>query len=85
MGIEEIMSSFNGDIGYYVISMGKLAISKVCMGTLEIYPSFYMLKNRIFFLCTSHSQHSYLNKLIPSLSVNFPTCSIFFLIITQFG
>ena len=31
--------SFNGDIGYYVVFMGKLAILKVLMGTWEIFPN----------------------------------------------
>ena len=32
MGIEEMMLNFGGDIDYYVVSMGKLAILKICMG-----------------------------------------------------
>ena len=38
MGIEERLLSFDGDIGYYHVFMGILAISKVCMGTPEIFP-----------------------------------------------
>ena len=38
MGIEERILSLYGDIGYYSVFMEKLAILKVCMGTLEIFP-----------------------------------------------
>ena len=37
-GIEERILSLYGDIGYYGVLMGKLAILKVCMGTPEIFP-----------------------------------------------
>ena len=49
-GIKESMWSFYGDIGYYDILMGKLAISNISMGTLEFFP--YVLNNffKIFFL-----------------------------------
>ena len=36
--MEEIKLNFDGDNRYYGDFMGKLAISKVLMGTLEIFP-----------------------------------------------
>ena len=35
------MLSFNGDIGYYGVFIGKSAILKVYMGTLKILPFIY--------------------------------------------
>ena len=37
-GIEEKKFNFYGDIRYYLLLMGILAILEVCMGTLEIFP-----------------------------------------------
>ena len=41
MGIEDIMQSFDGDIGYYIVLMGILAILRFYMGTLEIFPIYF--------------------------------------------
>jgi hypothetical protein len=36
--IEEIILNFNGDLGYYGVLMGILAILKILMGTSGINP-----------------------------------------------
>ena len=63
------MLSFCGDFGYYGVLMGKLAILKVCMGTLEILPMNYWVdpRTRRVYLLISPKQNSkpisYLNRL----------------------
>jgi hypothetical protein len=42
MGIKERILSFYGEIEYYGGFMEKLAILKVYMGTLEIFPNYYI-------------------------------------------
>ena len=44
--MEERKSNFDGDNRYYGDFMGKLAISKVLMGTLEIFPFLLGLSKR---------------------------------------
>lgn len=39
------------NIGYYDVLIGKLAISKVCKGTLEIFPYFIKSKSAVTQIC----------------------------------